>query len=408
MNELVYKETSRVLIEELRVELKSQAESFVKAGYLLKVARDTDILKDTSYANVNDLATAEYGLTPDMVSRYIRIYERFGDGEGNLLTEYQGYGVAKLQIMITLPDEINEQLSPEMTKSQITEVASEVHEEQKISDMEVMCEDPGNKEWSALQHFFMAYFEDHRQQFLMIFDYEKPFPGEDDYLGFKEIFFPAGTEMIFARIPQSGKVMLSAEGVLTYIRSGERIEYTWEEIYKEIAHELQAISHFTFTPDGYADLFGKNPEPVAPVQEAQSPKKEKTAEQKYNEEQARIDKDVKKKLEERHDEEVQAAGPTYQTHELKLTDVFWEDVASGKKKFELRKNDRGYKVGDTLLMMRYADGKDMGDRLTLKITYMLEEYTGLAEGYAILGTELMTEIKEEPLPGQMTMEVNNE
>ena len=272
MNELVYKDTSRVLIEELRVELKSQAESFVKVGYLLKVARDTDILKDTSYANVNDLATAEYGLTPDMVSRYIRIYERFGDGEGNLLTEYQGYGVAKLQIMITLPDEINEQLSPEMTKSQITKVAAEVHEEQKISDMEVMCEDPANKDWTELQQFFMAYFKDHKQQFLMIFDYEKPFPDEKDYTGFKEIFFPAGTEMIFARIPQSGKVMLSAEGVLTYIRSGERIEYTWEDIYKEIAHELQAILHFEYTPEGYADLFGK--EPVAPVQEAKSEPKE--------------------------------------------------------------------------------------------------------------------------------------
>lgn len=265
MNEVVFKDTSRVLIETLRAELQNQAESFVKVGYLLKAARDTDVLKDTSYSSVQDMAKTEYGLSPDMVSRYIRIYERFGEGEGRLKSNYQGYGVAKLQIMITLPDEINEQLSPEMTKSQITEVAAEVHEEQKITDMEVMCEDPAeNENLSTIQQFFMSYFKDHKEQFLMIDDVHLPSPGDQQFEELKEIFFPTGTELIFARIPQLGKYSLSAKGNLMNIRSAQSEHYEWSSIYQEIVHGLPIILNIMFVESDYKGLFG---EEVAPVQE---------------------------------------------------------------------------------------------------------------------------------------------
>lgn len=36
------------------------------------------------------------------------------------------------------------------------------------------------------------------------------------------------------------------------------------------------------------------------------------------------------------------------THELKLDIKYFDDVKSGKKNFEIRKNDRGYEVGDIL------------------------------------------------------------
>ncbi|WP_370840611.1 DUF3850 domain-containing protein [Phascolarctobacterium faecium] len=38
----------------------------------------------------------------------------------------------------------------------------------------------------------------------------------------------------------------------------------------------------------------------------------------------------------------------------------YEDVVSGKKGFELRKNDRGYKQGDSLKMLEFKDGKHTG------------------------------------------------
>lgn len=60
--------------------LNRTVEDFVMTGYLLKQGRDTDILKDSGYSNVNEFAWAEYKLEATQVSRYIRINDRFSEG----------------------------------------------------------------------------------------------------------------------------------------------------------------------------------------------------------------------------------------------------------------------------------------------------------------------------------------
>lgn len=75
-------------------------------------------------------------------------------------------------------------------------------------------------------------------------------------------------------------------------------------------------------------------------------------------------------------------------HELKILPQYFEMVANGSKRFELRKDDRDYKVGDLLVLKEY-DGKDYtGRKLSAYlITYILRncsEY-GLQDGYCILG-----------------------
>lgn len=121
---------------------------------------------------------------------------------------------------------------------------------------------------------------------------------------------------------------------------------------------------------------------------------EKTDEQRYSEEQDRIDRETKKKLAEReHEEKLDAAlsdnKPDHKIHEIKIAAMYYEDVVSGKKSFELRKNDRGYKQGDKLIMLEFKDGKHTGRIVNADIVYMLEDYTGLAEGYCILGIQVM-------------------
>ncbi|MGY3710727.1 DUF3850 domain-containing protein [Lactococcus lactis subsp. lactis] len=44
-------------------------------------------------------------------------------------------------------------------------------------------------------------------------------------------------------------------------------------------------------------------------------------------------------------------------HELKLDIKYFDDVKSGKKKFEIRKNDRDFQVGDTLRLIAVDSGK---------------------------------------------------
>ena len=79
-------------------------------------------------------------------------------------------------------------------------------------------------------------------------------------------------------------------------------------------------------------------------------------------------------------------GQTYR-HEVKIAPKYFEAVQNGTKNFELRKDDRGYLVGDILILKEYVNGSYSGKELALKIRYILRncpEY-GLMEGYCIIG-----------------------
>ena len=81
-------------------------------------------------------------------------------------------------------------------------------------------------------------------------------------------------------------------------------------------------------------------------------------------------------------------------HELKSWPDFFHPVFTGVKNFELRNNDRKFKVGDTIILMEYDDraGKYTGRKLRKRITYMIDgigpgcitPVKGLARGYVIL------------------------
>lgn len=119
--------------QELDTELKKTAEGFVRIGYLLKVARDTSILAESGYDNVVDFARAEYGIDKTQVSRFIHINDKFSQGgyAPELKEEYQGFGYAKLSIMLSLPDSVNEELTPDFSKSEVQQVKDEIDEEKK-------------------------------------------------------------------------------------------------------------------------------------------------------------------------------------------------------------------------------------------------------------------------------------
>lgn len=129
---------------------------------------------------------------------------------------------------------------------------------------------------------------------------------------------------------------------------------------------------------------------------------EKTEEERYSEEQDAIDKETAKKLRERADEEKMQQLPSQQgkkVHDVKLGATFFEDVKTGRKTFELRKNDRGYKEGDMIVLHEYKDGTTTGRTITKKIVYMLEGFTGLEDGYCILGLGEVEETLREAAAG---------
>ena len=68
--------------------------------------------------------------------------------------------------------------------------------------------------------------------------------------------------------------------------------------------------------------------------------------------------------------------------------MYFSDVATGKKSFELCKNDRSFKTGDALPINEYADGKETGRHIEADLRYMQEDNSGLREGYCILGIKV--------------------
>jgi ASC-1-like (ASCH) protein len=73
-------------------------------------------------------------------------------------------------------------------------------------------------------------------------------------------------------------------------------------------------------------------------------------------------------------------------HSLKIDPEFYDLLKTGKKTSELRKNDRNYKTGDTLVLHAYE--KEIGylDSIVLRfsVTHVLENFDGLKPGYCIL------------------------
>ena len=128
----------------------------------------------------------------------------------------------------------------------------------------------------------------------------------------------------------------------------------------------------------------------------------KTDEQRYSEEQDAIDKETAKKLREMADAEKMEQIPSetgengQKIHKIRLGASFFEEVLSGEKSFELRKNDRGYKKGDILEMMEFKDGKNTGRIVRVLVTYLLDDFTGLEDGFCIMATRLLNE-SDEPL-----------
>lgn len=82
-------------------------------------------------------------------------------------------------------------------------------------------------------------------------------------------------------------------------------------------------------------------------------------------------------------------------HELKIKHNFYRDILHGTKTFEVRKNDRGFKVGDFLALNEIDDqGQYTGCSGLVKVVYILDDEAYVKEGMVILGIErcyIMTE-----------------
>lgn len=79
-------------------------------------------------------------------------------------------------------------------------------------------------------------------------------------------------------------------------------------------------------------------------------------------------------------------------HELKTIQPYFNDVYSGIKNFEVRKNNRDFVVGDYLVLKHYDEIKNRfnGAYVLAKIMYILKDIAYCKDGYVVLGIEVLT------------------
>ena len=257
----------------LDTEFSKSAESFIRIGYLLKIARDTDILKDTPYANVIDYAKTRYGLDKTQVSRFIAINERFGSKEDDsaLGDKYKGFGYAKLALMLNMPDEIIEEISPDYSKSEIEDIKKEIDEEKKISDIEILIEGKEEciKKLNELEQVLHQLFHDNPELFMKIHT------STYETAELIDIFAPAGEMIYSVRLLGVGRLMLSIKAdsgriTITNVRNMEKTEWNIEELAESV---INIFSMAVDTEDPakawtsiYKEEYPKKAE-VAPVQQ---------------------------------------------------------------------------------------------------------------------------------------------
>lgn len=271
--------------KELDGELQKTAEGFVRIGYLLKVARDTNVLAKSGYKSVAEFAHAEYNLDKTQVSRFISINDKFSEGGNSdrLLPEFQGYGYAKLTIMLQIPTEIAEELSPNLSKADIQAIKEEIDEERKISDIEVALE---AKRWdledmTLLEKVMYLLMDENGEEDLYrkIWDAYRRWGINDQTI--RPIMAPSGEKVFSVRIPAAGRVMMVMDDTkdeisITNTRSGEKEIFSWQDVAETAA--MMADPGKETVEECWEEIYGKDwpwKEEVAPVQQTQKPEAKK-------------------------------------------------------------------------------------------------------------------------------------
>lgn len=268
-------------------EIRRQADGFVRMGYLLKVARDTDILAESKYRTIAEFARGEYGLTDDTVSRMIKINDRYSEnGYSDCLADrYRGFGQTLLAEMLVLSDVVVESIPPEITRAQLREVKEEIKEEAAITDLEVMMEDTDPQQEKIESSLVKALYQYYKENYKEYPELHKAVTGAGvTPESVMELLAPSGTGVKMVRIPGMGRYMITIRGKnqnirVVNIRTNDLDEFTWSECILALGELCKG----TGSAEGdwekcYGELYpGKKKAEVVPAQKAEKkPKAQKT------------------------------------------------------------------------------------------------------------------------------------
>jgi Domain of unknown function (DUF3850) len=87
---------------------------------------------------------------------------------------------------------------------------------------------------------------------------------------------------------------------------------------------------------------------------------------------------------------------------LKTWPQFYEEIITGRKSFEVRKNDRGFACGDILVLQewepptKFSQGGYTGRQTSRRVDYLLPGgQFGVEPGYVVMAISPVDEIKDD-------------
>lgn len=369
--------------EDIKRRLNHLAESFVAIGYRLKQIRDTEAYRQDGYNTIFEFAEKELGLTKSPTSRFMAINDKYSVG-GNSLElreEFIGLGKSRLSEMLTMDPEDYVLITDQTSIKDIREIKRMEKAAGENEDL-TKFQEVLRKEYAS---------KDRRKELIEIANAKCI----DDI---KAAVIPEGY-----RLMKKGVLVIKFEDEKITVRtmgvSGVQ-ELTWSEILNEYdqAFDLGAADPWKATYGEIEEEVKSEQKKVEKKLESKKPTKAESmlvATSQQEEQvvgQTSIEKDfpeylpedLKVEIEQTNKVEVPETVMDDRRHKLKLAKMFFNDMQTGRKPFDLQKNDREYQLGDVIEYREMDNGEPTGRVIEKEITYILEGFAGLKEDYCIL------------------------
>lgn len=305
----------------LKNELENIAEGYISVGFYLKKVRDDELYKQKGYADVYEFAKETFQISRTWAGRFMEINDKYSvDGNSPEIQEkYRGYGSSKLSEMLTLPEEIREEVPKTATVREIREVKDVIQQTQKKFEPQMELCDIAQKSEEAdfpwMNQAVLQFFrKDGKDRFEKMVDWSRKDIGndmreiEEELL---EIINPSKFRMMRM---QTANVLMTEKiiKVMPYRDQGQQEEVTYidfakafEEIFFPDYPDMEGTINSLYEKQYGEILFPEREKPKPPENLANTtpPKDSKPKDDKSQKKEQKKEKTVEE-IEE-HTEEVQ-------------------------------------------------------------------------------------------------------
>lgn len=390
---------------DIKNNLGTIVKSFVRIGWQLSRIDKSGAYKNDGYNSIAEFAKAEYGMSATGTSRFIRVYEKYsvpGDTP-ELRDEYKDYNRSQLEEMLQIPEEDHEMIRPEAHKEDIREL-NRFNKENESSPDNLLDWKNAQTTEEKIQATIYEFWHDNRETMNTFF-------GSDmEMKDLAELLSPSGSRsyrkgtvfLMFYNLDTEILVKVFGDDPvkMTYQEFADRTrqifegaagDRAWETCFGEAveSNKIEQTEQLQEQEDQMPgqDRIQNHPEymPAPEIAPAQ-----KTEEQKYNEQQSKIDRETKKKLQEQEDQKKMEHLPSDEPKKIKqlrMASTYYDEIVSGRMTFWFCKNDN-FHSGDYMELMEFKEGRHTGRTIQTEITYILDDYTGLEDGYCILAIKV--------------------